>query len=67
MEKQEKKLGSGFIEKACEAIGVKRGVYYNAKRNLDQGKPLSANQIAVMEKYQALTRKAEASLEAIRG
>lgn len=67
MEKQEKKLGSGFIEKACEAVGVKRGVYYNAKRNLEQGKPLSADQIAVMDMYRDLTKKAEASLEAIRG
>lgn len=67
MEKKEDKLGTGFIEKACEAVGVKRGVYYNAKRNLAQGKPLSADQIEVMEKYQELTNKAKASLEVIKG
>jgi len=40
MEKKDDKLGSGFIERACEAVGLKRGVYYNALRNLKQGKPL---------------------------
>jgi len=67
MEKQEKKLGSGFIEKACEAVGLKRGVYYNAIRNLKQGNPLTADQVAVMEKYHELKKKAEATLEAIKG
>lgn len=59
MKKDTEKIGNGFIEGACEEIGVKRGVYYTALRNKKLGKPLSYKQTKVMNKYQELIQKAK--------
>ncbi|PXV61212.1 hypothetical protein CLV62_12545 [Dysgonomonas alginatilytica] len=48
MADSKKQLGSGYIEAACKELGLTRGVYYNAIKNQEEGKPLSKDQVAVL-------------------
>lgn len=55
-------LGNGYIESACKAFGVGRGVYYRAIQRKKAGLRLSKNQIDVLAKYQELTEEAKEKL-----
>lgn len=53
-------LGEGYITAACEAIGVNRKTFYNAKENKEKGKKLTKKQLDVLSKYQELVDEAMA-------
>lgn len=56
-------LGRGYIEAACKAVGVKRGVYTTALRNRTKGLPLSIDQVNVLAKYKELVEDAKLKLQ----
>lgn len=56
---KEKKIGKGYIEKACVQCKCNRGVYYNAIRNKKEGKPLTFIQLEVLTKYNELIEDAQ--------
>jgi hypothetical protein len=63
MEKQKKKKGNVYIQRACYAVGVTRSVYYNAINNQKNGIELTPDQLDVLVKYKELIKEAEAKKE----
>ena len=64
--KQENKIGKGYIEEACSQCKCKRGVFYNATRNRKEGKPLTFIQVEVLTKYNELIEEAQRKLDKLK-
>jgi len=64
--KQENKIGKGYIEEACSQCKCKRGVFYNAIRNRKEGKPLTFIQLEVLTKYNELIEEAQRKLDKLK-
>lgn len=55
-EEEKSEVGYGFISKACRNLGFKSTKpYYNGLENQKAGKPLSADQKAVMKEFERIT------------
>lgn len=54
--KVKKKVGRGFVIRACNNVGLKTATaYYKALNNIEKGIPLSIDQKAVMKEFERIT------------
>lgn len=57
------RLGSGFIQEACDLTNISRSTFYRAMEKKETGEALSWKEISVLVKYEELRKKAEEYLE----
>lgn len=59
-------IGKGYIKAACEAVGVKRHIYYQAVKKLEKGEILSKDELDVASKHQELIEDAKRKMKKLK-
>lgn len=66
MEKSGKtRLGTGFIQEACDLTNTSRSTFYRAMEKKETGGAMSWKEICVLAKYEELRKKAEEYLKTL--
>ncbi len=59
------RLGTGFIQEACDLTSTSRSTFYRAMEKKEIGEAMSWKEISVLAKYEELRRQAEEYLKRI--